>query len=574
SSAVGLAFTPVPWTLLNDSSKWSQNWSWIPRLQKGELRTKFTTCTLCPAGCGVKARCVGAQPVGLAGVAAHPSSRGALCPIGLAAHHQPYHPSRVRQPLWHGKAVPMEEAVSRVRQAIAGAEVAIWDPNPGRARSAVYRRFAAVLPHAVYLTAPAPEGAMLRTLGQMFEKPVGELGIDLESARTVLSLGAPILDGWSTPGRVLKQRANFRLIQVEPELSRTASLANVWLAIRPGAEAALALAIGHVLTRENLVDPAVVRNAADYREYLEMTAAYQPENAAAICGIPADKIYETAREVAIGGPVVVIDEGAQGPVAGLNLLFGGAGRTIVKRGGRAPQPLLTRKKPLSDSVFRGSCEKWLSDTSFCPEEIDNGSIQVLIAAGAIPWDRFEKRLAPKAVVVSLSPWNDVRADAVIPAPVAVESTMDVPAPFDARTDMLSVAAPLSEPHPGVIDPAAFLAKIEPSLGTVEDAVQARIAALHRTRRGSVISYADGSTKRLSEIPTPEDLQKNLLAGAVWIDDPPTDPVFPRFSLSANGQAGHALSPARTGWRAVHGLTVSPILSKLYQESGLRDRREA
>src|SRR5579862_3024021 len=123
-SALVLALTPVPWTLVNDTSKWSQSWSWIPRLPKGEMRTKYSTCTLCPAGCGVKARCVGDQPVGLAGVAAHPSSRGALCPIGLAAHHQPYHPARVRRPLWRGKPVTMEAAVAGVRQATLGSAVA------------------------------------------------------------------------------------------------------------------------------------------------------------------------------------------------------------------------------------------------------------------------------------------------------------------------------------------------------------------------------------------------------------------------------------------------------------------
>src|SRR5438270_8342087 len=132
-SAVGLAFTPVPWTLLNDTAKWSQNWSWIPRPLRGEIRTKFTTCTLCPAGCGVKARCVGDQPVSLAGVAAHPASRGALCPIGLAGHQQPYHPLRLRQPMRRGQPVPIEGAAAAVRNAIAAASgkgsVAVWDPD-------------------------------------------------------------------------------------------------------------------------------------------------------------------------------------------------------------------------------------------------------------------------------------------------------------------------------------------------------------------------------------------------------------------------------------------------------------
>jgi hypothetical protein len=551
-SAVGLAFTPVPWTLLNDTAKWSQNWSWIPRPRTGEIRTKFTTCTLCPAGCGVKARCVGDQPVSLAGVAAHPASRGALCPIGLAGHQQAYHPLRLRQPLRHGKPVPVEEAVAGVRAAVAASSgkgrVAIWDPDPGRARSAVYRRFAAGIENGMYLSSPAPEGAMLRTLGSMFEKPVGPLGLDLESVRTILSFGTPILDGWGTPGRVLKQRRNFRLVQVEPELSRTASLADVWLPIYPGTETALALSIAHVLTRQNLVDPALTRRATDFREYLDMTAQYTPEYAAGICGLPAEKIVETAWEVANGGPALCIADSGARSVAGLNLLFGGAGHTIVKRGGLAPH------------------------NERSPEDAENGSIRVLIATGGVPWERFEKKLAPNAVVVTLSPWNCGRAEFAIPAPVYLESTVDVPAPFDARTDMLSLAAPLLTPPAGVVDPADFLARLEPSLGKPDDAIAARIAAVHKTRRGSVVAYKDGSPTPLENMKSAEDFSKALLAGAVWVDAPVADTSLPRFSLT--GESGAAAAGSGKGWRAVHGLSVSPILSKLYQESGLRDRREA
>ena len=79
-AAAGVMFTPLPWKLLDDSAIWSQNWNWVPRPLKGEIKTKFSTCTLCPAGCGVKLRCVGEQPVSLAGVREHPNSRGALCP--------------------------------------------------------------------------------------------------------------------------------------------------------------------------------------------------------------------------------------------------------------------------------------------------------------------------------------------------------------------------------------------------------------------------------------------------------------------------------------------------------------
>src|SRR3954466_6298586 len=76
-AGAGLLFTPVPWKLLDDTAKWSQNWSWIPKLPRGEVTAKQTRCGLCPGGCAVEARCVGGSPVYLKGRDAP------LCTFGL-----------------------------------------------------------------------------------------------------------------------------------------------------------------------------------------------------------------------------------------------------------------------------------------------------------------------------------------------------------------------------------------------------------------------------------------------------------------------------------------------------------
>src|SRR6266545_227343 len=91
----GALITPAPWRLLRDTAMWSQNWSWIPRPPRGEIRARFTNCSLCPEACAVKARCVGGQPVSLMGCADGTGTRPALCVAGLAGHHLPYHPARL-----------------------------------------------------------------------------------------------------------------------------------------------------------------------------------------------------------------------------------------------------------------------------------------------------------------------------------------------------------------------------------------------------------------------------------------------------------------------------------------------
>ena len=68
-SAVGALFTPVPWRLITDTALWSENWPGIPVPARGEIRTRFTNCSLCTAGCAVRVRSIGDQPVALAPVA-------------------------------------------------------------------------------------------------------------------------------------------------------------------------------------------------------------------------------------------------------------------------------------------------------------------------------------------------------------------------------------------------------------------------------------------------------------------------------------------------------------------------
>src|ERR1035438_6943591 len=240
-SAAGLLFTPVPWSLLRDTAVLSENWPGVPQPLHGEIRTRYTNCTLCPAGCGVRARCVGDRPVSLVGVSGHPASRGVLCPAGLVGHHLAFCRNRAAEPLAGGKPVAIERALTGVSAAIAARgpreSVAILDPRPGRAASLVYRRFLAGLPRGVHCAPPNAE-------------PYGAFGIDLENTRAILSFGAPVLDGWLSPGRVLANRSHFQLIQIEPAYSRTASLADLWVPVLPGSEDDFAAAVARALDGE------------------------------------------------------------------------------------------------------------------------------------------------------------------------------------------------------------------------------------------------------------------------------------------------------------------------------------
>ena len=78
--------------------------------------------------------------------------------------------------------------------------VAILDAQPGRAVSSVYRSFLEQAPNGLYLRPPFREGATLEQVALLAGQPTARFGIDLENTRTLLSFGAPLLDGWGLSG--------------------------------------------------------------------------------------------------------------------------------------------------------------------------------------------------------------------------------------------------------------------------------------------------------------------------------------------------------------------------------------
>jgi len=102
------------------------------------------------------------------------------------------------------------------------------------------------------------------------------------------------------------RKAGAKLVVIDPVRTRTARLADWHIPIRPGTDAALALAMIHVIIKENLVDRDYIdKHTVGYDELAERAATYTPEFAAQETGIPVDDIVKLAREYATTPPAVV-----------------------------------------------------------------------------------------------------------------------------------------------------------------------------------------------------------------------------------------------------------------------------
>jgi hypothetical protein len=472
--AAGTVLTPVPWKLLDDVAIWSQNWSWIPPVPRGELSIKDSRCTLCPAGCAVRARCVGDRAIGL-----EASNGGVLCAAGFGAHAVAYHPRRLR-------ALPdRDRTMANIRNAVrqSSGKVAILDLGPRRALSALLAE-AAQSAGAIYARMPDREEASLDALARIIGREPGTLGIDLEHTRTLISFGAPVLEGWAVPGRVMQRwrSGELRVVQIEARQSRTALAAAQWIPVEPGRETAVNL----------------------------------------------QQIAPEAPAVAVGGgdPAWgLFDEPELQTIARLNLELKALGR----EGGIVPRaPLPWGRTPAVDFAA-----------------VPDRSIQVLLldasrAFETTPWPLVQRKLAARATVVVFAYKEDGftrHADFVLPVTAPFESIDDVETPPLSAQPFYAVAPPLIGTPVVRETPVDYVnAILATTTATVEDTIKQRVA-----------EFEAWKPERPRRLTAPSKLQ----------DVPPRapEPAAP-LTLLVHGPRGSS------------GDETSPLLSKLYQESGL------
>lgn len=102
------------------------------------------------------------------------------------------------------------------------------------------------------------------------------------------------------------RKAGARVIAIDPARTRTARAADEWIAIRPGTDGALALAMMHVIIAEDRYDAEyVARYTTGFAELQASVAAWTPARAAAVTGIPAERIVALARDYAATQPAAI-----------------------------------------------------------------------------------------------------------------------------------------------------------------------------------------------------------------------------------------------------------------------------
>jgi anaerobic selenocysteine-containing dehydrogenase len=494
--AAGTTLSPLPWKLTDDISIWSQNWPWTPVPPRGERAFINSTCTLCPGGCGITVCKVGERVIKVEGRKGHPVNDGGLCPLGLSAAQLLYAPTRVPGPMkktaegwqevsWSSALSEIANELGQLR-ANGQPESIAWISESDRGTTAeLCKRLLTVCGSPNYFRTPSLqdtfETAIYLTQGQR-----AMAGFDLAGADFVLSFGAGLIEGWGSPGYMLRARSGLRerggrLEHVEPRLSKTAAKADRWVPIRPGTEGELALGLAHVIIRDGLYRKDFVNGrSTGFDAFRQIVGeAYTPEAVAKTTGIDAKTILDLARAFAGAKKPLAICGRGSGRLPGglqevlavhyLNALVG----SINQPGGviavpepeyiNWPEPEMdpTASKGMQQPRVDGAGQGGFSVARYLlnrlPAALSSGSpppVKALFVSGANPVHHLaDAGAAAQAfrkipLIVSLSPFmNETAAMAhfILPTHTGLERYEDVPAASGFPRPILGLAKPAVKP---------------------------------------------------------------------------------------------------------------------------------
>ncbi|HEY7633985.1 MAG TPA: molybdopterin-dependent oxidoreductase [Gemmatimonadales bacterium] len=302
-----------------------------------------SSCTECAAGCGLHVRTREGRAVKLEGNPEHPVNRGKLCSRGQAALQGLYNPGRIKGPMARAadgsfQQITWDDAIARLAAKLgaAGSKLAVISgAGPGTLSDLLAEWTAAFGGRLVHYEPfdHEPLRAANRQVFGLDQLPAH----DFAKARYIVSFGADFLEAWLAPienQRGFAQSHGFtsgelaKFVYAGPRMNLTGLNADQWLSIRPGSEAALALAMASVVAGQR----------GGGGELGSMLARYTPAMAAQETGLTAEGIERVAREFAAARPSLAVagGVGAQYPGATelcaavniLNWVAGNIGETV------------------------------------------------------------------------------------------------------------------------------------------------------------------------------------------------------------------------------------------------------
>jgi anaerobic selenocysteine-containing dehydrogenase len=278
----------------------------------------------CPDTCALITTVVNGAATQVRGNPDHPRTDGVLCTKVSRYAERTHHAERLLTPLkrsgpkgsGHFTPVSWEEAMSDIAARLG--RIAERDPEAilpysyagtmglvqgeGMAARFFHALGASQLDRTICASAGAE--ALTQTLG-------GKLGMRVQhfaESKLILIWGSNAIGSSIHFWRVAQEakRRGARLVCIDPRRSETADKCHEHIAVRPGTDAALALALMHELIVHDWLDhDYIAQHTLGWDSLRERALQWPPARAAEVCGVPVEQIERLARDYGTTQPAAI-----------------------------------------------------------------------------------------------------------------------------------------------------------------------------------------------------------------------------------------------------------------------------
>ncbi|MBI2853454.1 MAG: molybdopterin-dependent oxidoreductase [Chloroflexi bacterium] len=274
-----------------------------------EVKQVLTDCTLCYHSCGIKVTVKDGKAVSVEGLESHPLNRGRLCAKGEAMLDNIYHPDRLKYPLKRGRGgwerITWDQALSEIAEKLlkikrdAGPQaLGVFNGSIGVENLEMVgltQRFKAAFGSPNFFSV---EGVCYRMRIRTRQLTFGKYPVEeLDSELYILWGHNPEASDFTLLWHMQENlKKGAKLVVIDPKRIPLADRADMYLAIRPGTDGAMALAMINVIVNEGLYDRDFVEKYTyGFDKLVPHIQQYTPEWAEKVTWVPAEDIRKLAR---------------------------------------------------------------------------------------------------------------------------------------------------------------------------------------------------------------------------------------------------------------------------------------
>ena len=297
----------------------------VSRHTRKPLKGIPSICQLCPAHCGIIGFLEGDQLVKIGGNPKHPNNLGKLCARGLAGVNMAYDPDRITSPLMRtggrGKGQwekiswdkAYSEITSRLKTIYQSGQKGDFVFQSEHEPDGITRRFLEAFGKVLILSEDSLDFGN-RDWGQWLTWGE-ERGVpDVINSHYILNFGSNLYETHEYYtgfiGRLIEGRVQnkAKLVTFDVRLSYTAGNSDEWFPINPGTDGMVALAMAHVIVKNNLHNKDFIEKWTNISPSVlaQYLSQYTPEMAEKTSGVAASDIERIAKKFALNMPAVAI----------------------------------------------------------------------------------------------------------------------------------------------------------------------------------------------------------------------------------------------------------------------------